>query len=115
MSPDFVADTLAPLVGLIWVGGFVLLLLFGYVGPHLAYSRYLLQQIAATVDRSQLAGTGLLRRYERGFSEEQADPEMERLRRKVWRRITYVIIWTLTLPVSFGVLFILISTSSPTH
>ena len=114
MSPDFVADTLAPIFGLIWVGGFALLLFFGYVGPHLAYSRYLLRQ-AATLDRFQLAGTGLLRRYERGFSEEQADPEMERLRRKVWRRITYVIIWTLTLPVIFGVLFILMSTSSPAH
>jgi hypothetical protein len=80
MSPDFVAYTLGPIFGLIWVGGFVLLLLVGYVGPHLGYSRYPLRQ-AATLDRSHLAGTGLLRRYERGVSEEQADPEMERLRR----------------------------------
>jgi hypothetical protein len=114
MSPDFVADTLTPLVLLIWLGGFALLLVFGYLGPHLAYSHYLLRR-AATLDRSQLAGTGLLRRYERGFREEQTDPEMERLRRKVWRRITYVIVWTLTLPVIAGVLFALISTSSPSH
>jgi hypothetical protein len=77
-------------------------------------SRYLLRQ-AATLDRSQLAGTGLLRKYERGFSEEQADPEMERLRRKVWRRMRCVIIWTLTLPVIFGALLALISASSPSH
>ena len=114
MSPNFVADTLTPLVLLIWLGGFVLLLVVGYVGPHLAYSRYLLRQ-AATLDRSQLAGTGLLRRYERGFSEEQTDPAMERLRRKVWRRMSFVIIWTLTLPVIAGVLFAPISTSSPSH
>lgn len=114
MSPNFVVDTLAPLGGLMWLGGFALLLLFGYIRPHLAYSRCLLRQ-AATVDRSQLAGTGLLRRYERGFSEEHAELEMERLRRKVWRRMSYLIIWTFTLPIISVVLFMLIFTSSPAH
>jgi hypothetical protein len=75
MSPDFVADTLTPIFGLIWLGGFVLLLFVGHVPPHITYSRYLLRQLA-TLDRSQLAGTGLLRRYELGFAEEQTDPEV---------------------------------------
>jgi hypothetical protein len=109
MGADFVVDRLTPILLFIWFCGFVILLVVCLWHWQMFYDLYRRRQ-AATDERSQrsIPNDALL-------WEVQADPEVERLRRKAERRLWYAAIWLIgLLPLSLAVVALALA-SGPSH